>query len=343
VTISALIVSYDEKLGEIRGAIDGLLSQTRVPDEVLVVDNGRVERLGDELDRYSPRVKVIRPGSNLGYAGGVNLGAASAAGDYLVCLNPDAHPEVDCVEKLAAAADTDELITLVGAQILLDDGLTRNAGANPVHPTGISPAGGYGQKREQGEPHDVAMVSGACFLMRRASFLELGGFVDELFMYYDDVDIAWRARIAGKRVVYCPGAAAVHSYEFSRRGRKWFLLERNRLFSVLANYEARTLLLLAPLLLATELGLLAVALREGWLTQKLASYRSLLALRKRLLAERRTVQGSRRRSDAGILDLVDDRLDSALLSTRGVALANAFCVPYMAVVRRLLSAGPHGT
>ena len=98
------------------------------------------------------------------------------------------------------------------------------------------------------------------------------------------------------RVVYCPEAAVRHGYEFSRRGRKWFYLERNRLFSVLANYEARTLVLLAPLLLATELGLLAVAAREGWLSQKLASYAALFRLRQRLRAQRRAVQGSRRSS-----------------------------------------------
>ncbi len=82
-------------------------------------------------------------------------------------------------------------------------------------------------------------------------------------MYYDDVDPAWRARIAGMRVVYCPDAVVTHGYEFARRGRKWFYLERNRLFSVLANYEPKTLILLTPLLLATELGLLALAARTA--------------------------------------------------------------------------------
>jgi hypothetical protein len=139
------------------------------------------------------------------------------------------------------------------------------------------------------------------------------------------------------RVVYCPEAAAVHGYEFGRRGKhKWFLLERNRLFSVLANYEARTLLLLSPLLIATELGLLGVAAYGGWLPQKLKTYASVLALRKRLMQQRRTVQGSRRRSDADVLKLFEDRMDSALLPPPGPALANAVWVPYMRLVRLLL-------
>lgn len=334
-TISAVIVTYDEDLGEVLDAVERLLRQARAPEEILIVDNDPGGRLAGELGER-PEVRVLSPGSNLGYAPAINLAAAEAGGDYLICLNPDAHTEDDCVARMAAVADLDPRIALVGAQILLEDGETRNAGDNPLHPTGISPAGGYGEGRETGEPRDVAVVSGACCLIRRAAFEDLGGFVEEFFLYYDDVDLAWRASIAGMRVVYCPDAAVRHGYEFSRRGRKWFYLERNRLFSVLANYEARTLLVLAPLLLVTELGLLAVAAREGWLSEKLESYAALLRLRRRLRAQRRAVQGSRRRADAEVLDLMDDRLDSALLSGGAAALANAFCVPYMRVVRRLL-------
>ncbi len=114
------------------------------------------------------------------------------------------------------------------------------------------------------------------------------------------------------------------------------LLERNRLFSVLANYEVRTLALLSPLLIATELGLLGVAAYGGWLPQKLKTYASVFALRRRLSEQRRVVQATRRRSDAEVLELFEDRMDSALLPPPGPALANAIWVPYMNLVRTLL-------
>lgn len=335
-TITAVVVRYDNTLQEIRTVVDSLLSQTRAPAEILVVDNGSDGVLAEGLQGYDPCVTLIAPGTNLGYTAAVNLAAERAKGDYLLCLNPDARADPDCLARLAAVADRDASIALVGAQILLEDGLTCNAGANPLHPTGISPAGGYGEPREEGEPRDVAVVSGACCLIRRSAMLALDGFVEEFFLYYDDVDIAWRARIAGMRVVYCPDAIATHGYEFGRRKRKWFHLERNRLFSVFANYEARTLLLLSPLLLATELGVVAVAARGGWLSQKLESYRSLFGLRRLLLAQRRAVHESRRRGDAELFDLVNDRFDSALLPARSAALANACGVPYMRLVRRHL-------
>jgi len=337
-TITSVIVSYDESAEEIRAAVESMLGQTRAPAEVLVIDNGaRGESFAESMAGYGETVTVLDAGSNIGYAPAINLAAARASGDYLVTLNPDAHAEPECLERLAAVADSHPEILLVGAQILLEDGVTRNAGANPLHPTGISPAGGYGEPRETGEPRDVAVVSGACCMIRREAFLALGGFVDEFFLFYDDPYMGWRALIAGMRVVYCPDAVALHGYEFARReGEKWFLLERNRAFSVLANYEARTLLLLGPLLVATELGLLAVAAYGGWLSQKLRSYRWAFAMRRRIMAQRRAVQASRRRRDAEVLEHFDVRLDSALLPPPGPALANAVWVPYMWLVRRRL-------
>jgi GT2 family glycosyltransferase len=332
-----VIVSYDESPQQIRTAVDSLLAQTRAPSEILIIDNRPGDSVAPSLSGYPDEVKVIEPESNIGYAPAINLAAVRASGDYLLTLNPDAHAEPECIERLAALADSDPQILLVGAQILLEDGVTRNAGANPMHPTGISPAGGYGEPREAGAPRDVAVVSGACCLIRRQAFLALGAFVDEFFVFYDDPDMGWRALIAGMRVVYCPAAVALHGYEFSRReGEKWFLLERNRAFSLLANYEARTLLLLSPLLLATELGLLAVAAYGGWLSQKLRSYGSVFALRRRVAQQRRAVQATRRRSDAEVLEHFDISLNSALRPPPGPALANAVWVPYMWLVRRLL-------
>ena len=337
-TISAVLVGYDESTEQIRSAHESLRSQSRAPLEVLIVDNSPDGRFAHDLQGYADSVRVLEPGSNIGYSPAINLAAAHARGDYLLTLNSDARVEPRCLERLAAVADSDERILLSGAQILLEDGRTRNAGANPLHPTGISPAGGYGEPREQGPPRDVACVSGACCLIRRDAFLRLGRFVEEFFIFYDDPDMGWRALIAGMRVVYCPDAAALHGYDFERRGRrKWFLLERNRLFSLLANYEARTLVALGPLLIATELGLLGVAAYGGWLPQKLQTYASVFAMRKRLAEQRRAVRASRRRSDGDVLELFEDRMDSALLPPPGPALANAVWVPYMRLVRLLLA------
>jgi GT2 family glycosyltransferase len=335
-TIAAVIVCYDEEAEEIRAAVDSLLTQTRTPVEIMIVDNGPRGRLAASLDGYAPTVTAIASGRDGGYGRAVNIAAARVSAEYLLCLNPDARAPATCLEQLAEVADRDPRVAVVGAQVLLGDGETRNAGANPLHPTGISPSGGYGEPREYGNPRDVIVVSGACMLLRRSRFLEIGGFIEDFFLYYEDVNLGWRMFLAGQRVVYCPGATVVHNYEFGGRPQKWFWLERNRIFSVLENYELRTLCLLAPLLLAAELGILAVAASSGWLPEKLRAYGSLASARKSLMSSRHAVQASRRRSDAEVLGYVDDHLDSALLPLAGARLANLFCVPYMRVVRRLI-------
>jgi GT2 family glycosyltransferase len=331
-----VIVCYDEQSGEIRGAVDSILAQTRPPSEVLIVDNGPGGRLAASMQGYAPQVHAFESGADLGFGRAVNIAAGRARGDYLICVNPDAQAQPDCLEQLAAIADADPGVALVGAQILLADGQTRNAGANPLHPTGISPSGGYGEPREHGDPRDVIVLSGAGLLLRRSAFLELVGFIEEFFLYYEDTNLCWRAFLAGMRLVYCPAATVIHDYEFGGRAQKWFLLERNRLFSVLTNYEARTLLLLAPLLLATEAGLLVVAASGGWLREKLRAYGSLFQMRGLLIDRRRAVQASRRRSDREVLDYMNARLDSALVSAAWARLANLFCVPYIWLLRRLV-------
>jgi GT2 family glycosyltransferase len=327
-TVSAVVVGYDEHPDELREAVDGLRAQSRPPDEILVVDNGTGE-LAAALEGYAPELRVLRPGANLGYPPAIDYAATRASGDYLFCLNPDARAEPNCLRLLLDAAESDPSVAVAGAQILFPDAETTSAGANPLHPTGVSPSGRYGEPREYGEPRDTIVVSGACCLMRRETFLALGGFVEEFFLYYDDADFGWRARIAGHRVVFCPEAVARHGYEFARRGRKWFYLERNRIFSVLSNYEARTLLLLTPLLVATEIALLAVAALQGWLPEKLRAYGSVWALRRAVLRQRRRVSASRRRSDRELAPLFATRLHSPFLPAAPTRVANAVTTAYM--------------
>ena len=81
--------------------------------------------------------------------------------------------------------------------------------------------------------------------IRAETFRALGGFADELFMYLEDLEPGWRARLAGYRVVVDPGADVFHDYEYGRNPRKSYFLERNRLIFCLSAYSGRQLLLLA--------------------------------------------------------------------------------------------------
>jgi GT2 family glycosyltransferase len=311
-TVTAVVVSYADPLATL-GAIDSLRSQSLAPVEVLVVDNdpagSTVRALADR--RISTGLRILHTGANLGYTGAANLAAREAAGEWLFFLNPDAVAEHECLERLLQAVDGPD-VAIVGAQVLLPDGRV-NAGDNPVNILGISWSGGYGRPREHGPARDTAAVSGAALLVRRDAFLDVGGLCPAFFMYVDDTDLAWRVRLGGRRVRYCPEAVVVHDYEFRKSSHKWFYLERNRLWALLSNLQVSTLMLLAPLLLAAEAGIFMRAISGHWLAEKLRAWSSIFGESRQLFRWRRGVQAGRVVSDYRVL-----RMFSATLETEPI-------------------------
>lgn len=308
--VTAVIVCSFEEPATVRATVESLLGQTVPPAEVLVVDNHPEAVIGSTFEREGLPVRVLRSGRNLGYPQACNFAAPRARHPWMLFLNPDAHADPDCLERLLGAVEDD--VAILGAQVLLPDGSV-NAGDNPVHLSGLSWSGRYLEPREDGPPRDVAAVSGAALMMRTGVFLDLEGHCPGFFLYHDDVDIAWRARMAGWRVRFVPSAVVRHDYTFDKGVRKWLYLEHNRLWTILANYEARTLVALAPLLVAAELGIALLAVRDGWWPQKVQAWRDVARERAAVRAWRRRVQRGRRVPDADVLAVMTASLETPLV------------------------------
>ncbi len=313
------------------------MAQSEPPAEILVLDNHPDALTASAMADWpeEPRLRLLHSGRNLGYASACNLAADQACGDWLFFLNPDAHADSTCLTVLLGAAGADTAI--VGAQVLLPDGRT-NAGDNPLHLTGIGWAGRFGEPKEHGPPRRVAAVSGAAMLARASAYRKLGGLCERFFMYYDDADLCWRMRLAGWEVVFCPEALAWHEYEFGRGPEKWYLLERNRLWSVLSNYSTLGLWLVAPLLFGTELVVAGLALRKGWARSLVRAWVSTVRSLPELRRWRRTVQASRRVGDSQIVDLMWGRFETALVRSRLAAQLNPLMVCYQRAMQRILRA-----
>jgi GT2 family glycosyltransferase len=151
-------------------------------------------------------------------------------------------------------------------------------------------------------------------VVRRGVWAELGGLDRDYFMYGEDLDLGLRLWLSGHRVGLVPAARVTHSYEFDKGPSKWFWLERNRWRTVLSVYPPALLALLAPALLAAELGLLAVAARQGWLGPKLRAQAATTVGLPRTLVRRRRVQGTRRIGAAEFASRLSASLDSPYLS-----------------------------
>lgn len=313
-TVTAVIVCYDGTPEDVARLTQSLREQSLPPTQILCVDQSPDGRFAQLFESVDPGLEVLVPPDNLGYPSACNLAARRASGAYVFFVNPDALVDSSCVERLVGTLAARPDAAVAGAQVILPDG-TVNAGDNVLHLSGLSWAGRYGLPIEDGPVRAAAVVSGAALLVRRDAFEAVGGYTEGFFMYYDDVDLAWRLRLAGWEVLFCPAAHVVHDYEFAKGNYKWTYLERNRWWCLLAHFELRTLLALAPLLLAVEAAVWARAASEGWAGSKLDSWRLLWASRRNLLARRREIQNGRRIGDRAIIERMTAQVDSPFLAS----------------------------
>jgi GT2 family glycosyltransferase len=333
---SVVIVEYESGAGLTR-CLDSLQADAGAAVQVVLVNNGRES---PEVLEAGGRgfVDVISPGENVGFARGCNLGAKRASGDVLLFLNPDTVVAPGAVGALVAAL-ADPSVGIATARLrLLDQPELLNSAGNVLHVTGLAWAGSFGRPADEvSETREVAYPSGAAMAIRADLFRELGGFTEELFMYQEDLELAWRARLRGLRIIVVPDADVYHDYEFGRNPQKQYLLERNRLVFVLSAYSSRLLLLLAPVLVSTELAMLVLAGKDGWARDKLAGWGWCLRKAGWLRRRRRETQALRRVSDRDLAPLLTPVIDPAMIEVPAlVRVVNPVLERYWSLVRRAL-------
>lgn len=334
--MTAVVLAYGAEPW-LRECVASVLGSTGVEVEVVLVDNGCSSDAMQELSGW-PQVTVLHPESNLGFAGGVVLGAKGVTTEFLAMVNSDAVVDEGALAALVAEAGRDE-VGIASACVVLGDrpDLVSSVG-NPVHLLGFSWAGGFGDLvGAHPVATDVASATGACAVLRTSWWETLGGFAEEYFAYCEDVDLSWRSWQLGRSVRYVPGAVVRHHYEFSRSPLKRYLLERNRLIFMLTTYERKTLLLLAPLLVAVELGLLLVSLSGGWSRQKVSGWWWIARHGGWMRARRRRLQSQRIVPDRDLAHLWSTRFDPGHEATpAGAGPVGAVVTAYWALARRFL-------
>jgi GT2 family glycosyltransferase len=271
--MQASVVVVDWKRPELtRRCLGSLTSQCSVGDVeiVLVVNEADAGEVG-AYERDFPDVVVVALDTNTGFAGGVQAGVDAASGGVIVLLNNDAVAAPDFVARgLEALGSAGEGTAAVAARVELDgsfvpepsgphaEALTGLDGRSWVRsdlPTGVRLLNGegialdpWGNGFDRGWLEPVASSSGwpqplfgfsggACFV-RREALDQVGGFDRSLFMYYEDLDVSWRLRLAGWEIGSAPRAVAVHRHAGSSSSGSPFIKYqsmRNRLAVVLRN------------------------------------------------------------------------------------------------------------
>lgn len=211
--------------------VESLLAQTLPRLEVVVVDNASSDGSIEQLEaRSGPRTRVIRRPSNGGYAAGANTGWRSTDADVVAIVNQDLVFAPDCLERMTDALRATSGEALVTPKLVLKSDPTRvNAVGNDVHLSGVAWCHGLGTPADDWHGVvEVTAISGAAFMARRSFLESLGGLEEAYFMYYEDVDLSLRARLAGASCLAACDAVAVHDWSLALTPRKFELLERNR-------------------------------------------------------------------------------------------------------------------
>jgi GT2 family glycosyltransferase/glycosyltransferase involved in cell wall biosynthesis len=253
-SVSVIVVNLNGRalLGE---CLDSLVAQDYPQHqvEIIMVDNGSTDDSIPFVREAYPAVRVIAAGHNLGFAGGNNLGARTATGEYLALINNDARADPQWLRAMVEEMEKGPEIVCVASKILGQDGKTIDFVGPVMNLYGrafqidegmpLTP-GSYDKLRELLAPCGGAMA------IRRDVFWEVGGFDEDYIAYYEDVDLGWRLWLLGYNVLFVPQAIAYHKPHQTGKGfpteQRYALSEVNALRTVIKNYEEKHLWRVLP-------------------------------------------------------------------------------------------------
>jgi GT2 family glycosyltransferase len=231
-----------------------------------VVDNGSTDGSVEWVMEQYPETRLICNDSNVGFAVGNNQAIRASLAEYIVTLNNDTQVEPEWLAALVEAADDNPTVGMFASKMLFSDqtGIINSTGIC-LDAVGIAwdRRGGERDDEEEIEPVEVFGPSAGAALYRRAMLDQIGLFDESFFMYLEDVDLAWRARLAGWRCLYVPAARVYHVHSATAVEGSPFksrLLGRNKVWTIAKNYPSLRLMLFLPLILLYDLAAVLFAL-----------------------------------------------------------------------------------
>ena len=311
--LASIIIPTFNGLRFLPTCLDALHRQTYTRREIIVVDDASSDDTLAYLQAEQPAVRVVALASNRGLATACNAGAAAAQGDILVMLNNDteverpwlaelvlpfAHPEVGSVASKMLLFDRRTILHNTG-DLMGADGIPRNRGV---------------WEEDRGQYDQQTAVFGGCggaVAYRRAMWEEAHGFDEDLFMYLEDVDLAWRAQMAGWTACFAPRARVYHHLSATGGGAlASYYTGRNTIWVLYKNMPGALLRRYWPRIVAAQLKIAGAAawagLRGGEAARaRLRGQRDGLRTLTSLRAKRTAVQAARR--------VTDEEIDARLL------------------------------
>ncbi len=215
--------------------------------ELMMVDNGSTDNSVAFMREHYPDVTLVETGRNLGFAGGNNAGARAAAGEYIAFLNNDAHVYPDWLAKLVEAVRSDPEVVCAGSRMMNLTGERVEFGGASINFYGYGYQEGYDRSNvsDYTDTHPVIFACGGALLIKREVFLDSGGFDEDYFANYEDVDLGWRLWIMGYKVLYVGSSVVLHKHHGTQQqvpdASRRALFERNAMLTLIKNYDDENL------------------------------------------------------------------------------------------------------
>lgn len=277
VAVSVVIVSWNSR-NHLALCLPSLVSQTGVPIEIIVVDNFSHDGSADFVRREFPSVTLVALKDNLGFGHGCNVGAREATGRHILFLNPDTVVAQDCVGKLAGWLDSHSAAGAVAPRLQnLDGSLQPSARRLPtlwgefcqefrlssLFPHSEMFSSYHMAGWDHAAERTLEAVTGAAFMVRKDVIERVGGFDEEFFMYYEEMDFFRRLRQSGFSLDLLPSACVAHvgggsSGGFNALSHGWLLTSRVLYHRKVSGEAAVWVLWLIHLMAAAVVGLFAV-------------------------------------------------------------------------------------
>jgi N-acetylglucosaminyl-diphospho-decaprenol L-rhamnosyltransferase len=225
VSVSVILVSYNTADLTIRAieCVNESLCNCDFPVDVIVIDNASRDESVARTRAQFPRIKVIESPLNLGFGAANNKAVSECVSDYVLLLNTDAFLQPETLSVLEHYISTHPSVGVVGPTVLNADGSVQTAAWNFPSPIqsffeysgignlfpGFHIIGGY-RNWKHNRTQSVPWLIGACILIRRKLFIDIGGFDSAFFMYAEETDLQKRIRVAGYDIHLCADTQVVH-------------------------------------------------------------------------------------------------------------------------------------
>ncbi len=222
--LSIIILTYNSET-HISECLQSIIKETANNSEIIVIDNNSSDKTIKTLRKKKFKLKIIQNHRNLGFSTGINIGIKEAKREYVLIINPDTIIAPGAIKKLLECSKHYKAGIVGGKLLKKNKGIHGSFVRKPELLTGIFDFTNlrkiipydyfhnkhyYLNEKFPVKAREVDAVSGACMLIKKCIFNDIGYFDEKFFMYLEDVDFCIRAKQAGYKIIFCPNSNIFH-------------------------------------------------------------------------------------------------------------------------------------